>query len=115
MKPIGIRLVGTVVRRLVQDCTAAVGENEKQGWRFEIHGAIVERRVGVGGAREQALTFGGQPAGMSRRGGEAESGGERLCRAGHHADPVDVPGRELPPPGRPAEVLVVALVDTEQR
>lgn len=64
LKPIGIRLVGTVVRRLVQDCAAAVGENEKQGWRFEIHGAIVERRVvGVGGSHGNRLL----PSGGSLR------------------------------------------------
>lgn len=48
LKPIPVRVVGTVVRRLVQDCAAAVGENEKQGWRFEIHGAKVERGGGGG-------------------------------------------------------------------
>lgn len=60
-------------------------------------------------APERALTFGGQPPGVSGRRGEPEPGGERLGRAGHHAYAVNVSGRELPPPGRPSEVFVVAL------
>lgn len=31
MKPVQIHVVRTVVQGLIQDCTAAVGENEKQG------------------------------------------------------------------------------------
>lgn len=48
---------------------------------------------------------------MTRRGGEAEAGGERLRRAGHHADAVNVPRWELSPPRRTSEVFVVTLVD----
>lgn len=63
--------------------------------------------------RERALTFGGQPSGVSGRRGETESGGERLRRAGHHTYTVNVSGWELPPPGRTSEVFVVALADTK--
>lgn len=63
--------------------------------------------------RERALTFGGQPSGVSGRRGETESGGERLRRAGHHTYTVNVSGGELPPPGRTSEVFVVALADTK--
>ena len=55
------------------------------------------------------LTLGGQAARVPRPGGETESGRQCLRRAGHHADPVDVPRRELASPRRAAEVLVVAL------
>lgn len=57
------------------------------------------------------LTLGGQPSGVAGRGGETEAGRERLGRAGHHADPMDVPRWKLPPPRRTPEVLVVALAD----
>ena len=55
------------------------------------------------------LTLGGQPPGMTGRRGEAETGREGLRRPGHHADTVNVSGRELPPPRRTPEVFVVAL------
>lgn len=58
-----------------------------------------------------ALTFGGQSPGVSGRRGETKSGGERLCRAGHHTYTVDVSGWELPPPGRTSEVFVITLTD----
>ena len=58
------------------------------------------------------LTLRGQAARVPRAGGETESRRERFRRAGHHADPVDVPRRELAPPRRAPEVLVIALGDT---
>jgi len=42
-------------------------------------------------------------------GGEAEPCWQRLGRAGHHADPVDVARLELASPRGAAEVLVVTL------
>lgn len=113
LKPVQIHVVGTVVQGLVQDCTAAAGENEKQGWRVFKSTAATAPFLTGDATRERALTFGGQPSGVSGRRGETESGGERLRRAGHHTYTVNVSGWELPPPGRTSEVFVVALTDTE--
>lgn len=89
-------------------------ERTRNGWRvFKSTGATAPFLAGDDATRERALTFGGQPSGVSGRRGEAESGRERLCRAGHHTYTVNVSGWELPPPGRTSEVFVVALAGTK--
>lgn len=57
----------------------------------------------------RALTLRGQSSGVAGCRRQAETCGERFRRAGHHADAVDVPRRELPSPRRAAEVFVIAL------
>lgn len=107
------RVLGTFVRRFVRDYRRRSVEKRQHFSgvrRFVLFQLPVNARGPV-----LRTTFDRRRAPLTlwwrspRGGGETEAGGQGLRRAGHHADPVDVPRRKLSPPRRPSEVFLVAL------
>lgn len=63
MKPIQTHVVRTVVQRLIQDCTAAIGENERRGGGF-LNAQVQRRRLSVAvvtGPHLRGAAFGSVP------------------------------------------------------